>query len=156
MPKPSKVRPKQKVKPKGKVESQSPSFIASKPYWIVLTVLLVVVSAVFGGVLGFDWLRSAVLMVMVAVLIGTVGFIYVSKSALPFSKRATFIFAGASVIGFCIWAAFAVLLMPQIAAFGDAFFVVSSLVICLTVGAVIGELLGRIKRVQERLFPQNI
>jgi hypothetical protein len=46
--------------------------------------------------------------------------------------------------------------MPQIIALNDDFFVAASLVICLTAGAFIGELLGRSGKVQERLFPQNL
>jgi hypothetical protein len=61
-----------------------------------------------------------------------------------------------SVIGFGIWAAVALFFMPQIIALNDDFFVAASLVICLTAGAFIGELLGRSGKVQERLFPQNL
>ncbi|MCL5876826.1 MAG: hypothetical protein M1540_03335 [Candidatus Bathyarchaeota archaeon] len=157
MPKPSKVRPKQKTKPKpkGKPEPETPSFTAKKSYWVMLTAVFVVVSAVFGVVLGLGLEKTAVLAATFAVLIGVVGFIRTSPSSLSISKRVTFVFVGASVIGFGIWAVVALVFMPQIIAL-DVFFVAASLAICLAVGALIGELLGRIRRVQERLFPQNL
>ena len=59
---------------------------------------------------------------------------------------------GASIIGFCIWAAIALLLiatslMPQVVnVIGSSFFAITSLIICLTIGAFIGELLGKNKK----------
>lgn len=156
MPKPVKSRPKQKVKPKRKVEPEVPGITTKKSYWLMLLAVLVVFSVVFGGVLGFGLVKSALLAATVAVLIGTVGVIRVSKSSLSFGKRATFVFVGASVIGFSIWAAFALAFMPLLAAVGNEFFVFTSLAICLGAGALMGELLGRCRAVQERLFPQNL
>jgi hypothetical protein len=156
MPKPTKTKPKQKPKAKPKVETETPGITTKKSYWITLTLLLVVVTAVSGSVLGMDLLKTAMLMATIAVLIGFAGYIRVSHSTLSLSKRATFIFVGASVIGFGIWAVTALALMPQIVVLNDDFFVIASLVICLTAGAFIGELLGKNRKVQERLFPQNL
>jgi hypothetical protein len=157
MPKPSKVRPKQKTKPKpkGKPEPETPSFTAKKSYWIILTAMFVVISAVFGVLFGLGYAKTAMLAATVAVLIGIVGFIRISPSELSISKRATFVFVGASIIGFGIWAVIALVFMPVIVAL-DVFFVVTSLVVCLAIGGLGGELLGRIRRVQERLFSQNL
>jgi hypothetical protein len=158
MPKPSQTKPKQKPpqKSKTKPEPEASSITASKGYWIVLTAVMGVVSAVFGGVLGYSLVRTVVLTVTVAVLIAAFGFIRVSPSVLSLGKRATFVFMGASVIGFGVWAVFALLLMPQLVALDDQFYVVASLAVCLAAGAVAGELISRNRKVQERLFPQNL
>jgi len=163
MPKPSKTKPKQKVKPKLKhKEPEVPGITTKKTYWITLTALLAVVSAVFGVVMGIGLLQTAVLVAAVVVLIGFIGFIRVSPSTLSISKRATFLFVGASVIGFGIWAAMVLIsnstgFTAQIeSSLGDQFFAVTSLTICLTGGAFIGEVIGRNKSVQERLFPPKM
>jgi hypothetical protein len=158
MPKPSKSKPKPKAKPKGKVkpEPEAPSITSNRTYWVVLTVVFAVVSAVFSGILGFNLVRAVAVTVTVAVLIAAVGFIRVSPSKLSLGKRATFIFIGASVIGFGIWAALALALMPQLVVLDDQFYVVATLAMCLATGAVAGELISRIQKLQERLFPQNL
>lgn len=155
MPKASKTQPKTKPKPKGKPEPQTPSFTAKKSYWVMLTAVFVVVSAVFGVTLNLGLEKTAVLAATFAVIIGVIGFIRTSPSMLSISKRMTVIFVGASFIGFGIWAVTALVFMPQMVAL-DIFFVVSSLAVCLAFGALIGDLLGRVRRVQQRLFPQNL
>lgn len=154
MPKPAKTKPKQKAKGKAKEQPQTASLTATKPYWIILTALLAVVTAVFGAVMGMSLERTALLIVTVVVVIGFVGLVRTGKSDLSLSKRATFIFAGASIIGFIIWAALTLsgALASVVVAVGEEFYVVNSLATCLTVGAWIGELLGRSKMVQQRLF----
>lgn len=159
MPKPSKSKPKQKVKPKRKVEPEVPGITTRKSYWVMLTAVMTVVAAVFGFMMGMDVLRIAVLITAVVVPIGCVGFVRVSPSSLSISKRATFLFMGISVIGFGIWAAFVLVggrygfTEQMVAGLGSQFFVVTSLVICFSAGAFIGELIGRNKEVQIRLFP---
>lgn len=154
MPQPVKTRPKQKTKLKPKAQAQTPSITTKKEYWIVLTVVLAVVTAVFGLTTGFSIVQTALLIITVVVVIGFVGLIRTGKSELSLSKRATFIFAGASVIGFAIWAAITLsgALTTVAVEAGELFYAVNSLVICLTVGACIGELLGRSRWIQNRLF----
>jgi hypothetical protein len=154
MPKPSKTKPKQKAKPKAKVQPQTQSITATKPYWIILTVMLAVVTAVFGALVGMSLERTALVIVTVVVVIGFVGLVRTGKPDLSLSKRATFIFAGASIIGFIIWAALTLsgALAPVVIAVGEEFYVVNSLATCLAAGAWIGELLCRNKMVQQRLF----
>ncbi len=66
-----------------------------------------------------------------------------------YNKKATFIFVGASVIGFGIWAAIvlsfnAIGINSQIASsIGIDFFAITSLIICLALGAFIGDLIGK-------------
>jgi hypothetical protein len=116
--------------------------------------MLAVVTAVFGVLVGMSLERTALLIVTVVVIIGFVGLVRTAKSSLPLSKRATFIFVGASIIGFIIWAALTLsgALAPVVIAVGQEFYVVNSLPTCLAVGAWIGELLSRSKMVHERLF----
>lgn len=156
MPKPQKLSPKQKTKQKIKNKSQpeAPGITTKKSYWAVLTVLLAVVSAVFGVTMGLNVTQTAILTVTIVLLIGVIGFIRTSPSNLSLSKRATFIFAGASIIGFCIWAALTLTgtLTGAVNQNGEVFVTVTSFAICLTVGALIGELLGRNQKIQSRLF----
>jgi hypothetical protein len=154
MPKPAKTQPKHKAKPKAKAQPQTQSITATKPYWIILTAMLAVVTAVFGVLMGISLERTALLILTVVVVIGFVGLVRTGKSELPLSKRATFIFAGASIIGFIIWAALTMsgVMDPVVAAVGQDFYVVNSLASCLAAGAWIGELLSRSKMVLERLF----
>ena len=154
MPKPPKNRPKQKAKPKQKAQPQTQSITATKPYWIILTAMLAVVTAVFGALVGMSLERTALVVVTVVVVIGFVGLVRTGKSDLSLSKRATFIFAGASIIGFIIWAALTLsgALDPVVIAVGEEFYLVNSLATCLAAGAWIGELLSRSKMVQQRLF----
>jgi hypothetical protein len=154
MPKPVKTRPKQKNKPKLKAQVQTSSITTKKEYWIILTAVLAVVTAVFGLTGSFSLAQTALLIVTVVVVIGFVGLIRTGKSELSLSKRATFIFAGASVIGFAIWAALTLsgALTTLAVEVGELFYAVNSLVTCLTAGACIGELLGRSRWIQNRLF----
>ncbi len=160
MPKPSKIKPKQKpkTKPKRKAEPEVPGFTTKKTYWVMLATVLAVTSAVLGLISGLNVLKTTVLTVAMVVPIGCIGYIRVSPSKLSLSKRATFLFIGISVIGFGIWAAIVLLggryglTTQMINALGSQLFIVTSLVICFSVGAVIGELIGRSKAVQERLF----
>jgi hypothetical protein len=162
MPKPSKSQTKFKTKKKPKAEPE-PKGITTKPlYWVMLTIVLAVATTVVGFTTGFSGLQTAILVAAIVVLFGVVGYLRVKSSTLSFGKRATFIFAGVSVIGFGIWAAFILIsnatgATAQIGeALGGQIFITSSLVICLTIGALIGELIGRNKQVQERLFPQKL
>jgi hypothetical protein len=103
-------------------------------------------------------LNIAILMVAIVALIGFIGYIRVTPSSMPTTRRATFIFVGASVIGFSIWAAIVLVsnatgfMLQIVSSLGDQFFIVPSLVICLTVGAFIGDLIGKNNKVQAYLF----
>ena len=65
------------------------------------------------------------------------------------SERATFFFVGASIIGFGIWVLIVLSLnalgvLVQISSsIGDSFFVITSLIICLVLGAFIGDFIGK-------------
>jgi ABC-type antimicrobial peptide transport system permease subunit len=77
------------------------------------------------------------------------------KPSESYSKRATFIFVGASIVGFSIWAVMvlsfnATGIHSQIASsIGDDFFAITSLIICLILGAFIGDLIGKNRKAIE-------
>lgn len=157
MPKPQKQKPKQKqkIKPKTKKTApETPGITTKKSYWVFLSVLFIVVSAIFGVVMSLSVGQIAFLTVTIVVLIAVIGFIRTTPSNLSLSKRATFIFAGASIIGFIIWAAITLsgAMTPIAQENGEVFIVVTSFTLCLTVGAFIGEMIGRNKTIQIRLF----
>ena len=161
MPKPVKPKPKQKAKAKRKAEPEAPGITTKKSYWVMLAFVLAVASGVLGVTSGLDSGKTVFLTLTILAMIGCVGFIRVTPSSLSISKRLTFIFVGISIIGFGIWAAIVLLggiygLGSLVEAWGSQFFAVTTLVMCLSLGALIGELIGRNKEVQLRLFPANM
>jgi FtsH-binding integral membrane protein len=162
MPKKSKNYPK--VKPKKtrhkKIPPKPVSITTRKSYWISLTLSITVFASVFGYFMNLPLENIAVMLVTVLLLIGFAFDLRFKPSTAAVSKRATFIFVGASVIGFCIWAAIVLSLNAtgfhtQVAgAIGDAFFAITSLIICLISGAFIGDWIGE-NRERIRIFLKN-
>ena len=157
MPKQSKTKAKTKsqLKAKRTPQPESPGITTKKSYWVILTVVMAVTVFVAGFMVQLALEQIIFLTLSVVPLIGLIGYVRVTSSTLSWSKRATFLFVGASVIGFSIWAAIVIALSfaGLIATiFADQFFLFPSLVICLTVGAFIGEMLGQIPRVQRFFF----
>ncbi len=157
MPKSRKTRPEPKSKTKRKTEPEPVSITTKKSYWVGFTLITIVVGSVCAYILKIALLNTAILMAAIAVLIGFIGYVRVTPLSMPLNRRATFIFVGACVIGFSIWAAIVLVsnatgFILQIEnALGDQFFIVPSLVICLTVGALIGDLIGKNSKVQAYL-----
>jgi NO-binding membrane sensor protein with MHYT domain len=154
----SKAKSKAKLKTKRKVTPEAPGITTKKSYWVMLAVVMAVAVSIAGYMLNLSPLGIAVLMVPVILLIGLIGFIRVTPSMLSISRRATFLFVGASVIGFGIWAAMMLALMATnllTNVFGDPFFIMPSLIAFLIIGAFIGELLGRNRRVQTFFFKED-
>lgn len=157
MPKQSKSKSKNKVnlKKRRNIEPQTPGFTYSKSYWVTLAFVMAVAFSVAGFIINLSAAAVASLVVTVAFMIGLLGYLRVTPSSLSVSKRATFLFVGASVIGFGVWAAVMLALMTAgllETVFVDSFLLVPSLINCLTVGAFIGELIGRNSRVQAFFF----
>ncbi|MCL2172990.1 MAG: hypothetical protein LBH62_04610 [Nitrososphaerota archaeon] len=146
---------KSQIKTKQKTPLSTPGITTKKWYWVMLTVVMVAVFSVVGYISNLDLIEIAVLMFVIAILIGLIGYVRITPSNLPATKRATFLFVGASVIGFGIWAAIMlVAINTELIAsiFSNPFFVIPSFIIFLIVGAFIGELLGKNRRVQALLF----
>jgi uncharacterized membrane protein len=158
MSKSPKTRPKPKLKTQRKTQPEPVSITTKKSYWIALTLIIIVAASVYAYTMNIALLNIAILMVAIVVLIGFIGYIRVTPSSMPTTRRASFIFVGASVIGFSIWAAIVLVsnatgfMLQIVSSLGDQFFIVPSLVICLTVGAFIGDLIGKNNKVQAYLF----
>jgi len=71
------------------------------------------------------------------------------KSSEGYDKRATFFFVGASIVGFGIWAVMVLSFMATgvisliSSSVGVDLFAITSLIICLILGALIGDLIGK-------------
>jgi len=149
-PKPhSKSKQKSKAKPKkSKVQAKPVNLLKSKYYWIVLTVAVFVFAVVLGFLTQMSLGKELMTLSSIFAVIGF-AFYLGYKSSEGYEKRTTFIFAGASIIGFCIWAALVFSLssvgaMFQIERFiGVDFFAITGLIICLISGAFVGDLIGK-------------
>jgi hypothetical protein len=155
MPKTPKTQPKPKSKPNSKVkgkkqvEPEPVSITTKKWYWIMVSVFL----AVFGGAYGYyTGLPTPAIVLMLAAVLSVVGFaayIRIIHSDVSLRIRAASLVFGFSILGFGIWAIIVLSLyrlglQTQIAySIGDAFFALTSLIICLIVGAFIGDSIGK-------------
>jgi NO-binding membrane sensor protein with MHYT domain len=92
---------------------------------------------------------------MLASVVSVIGFAFYLKfkpSTLAWTNRASWLFVGASVIGFCIWAAMALslnatgLLIEIDGVVGEEFFAITSLIIFLVAGAFIGDWISNNKQ----------
>ena len=166
MPKTSKNYPKtqhKKTKPKKtqpKTQPKPVSITTRKSYWITLTLITTVFASVFGYSVNMPLERIVMMLVTVLLLIGFAVYIRFKPSTTTVNMRATFIFVGASVIGFSIWAVMvlalnATMLHSQVAsAIDDDFFATTSLIICLISGAFIGDWIGE-NRKRKSIFLNN-
>ncbi len=151
---------KAKLKNKKQPPPKPVSITSSKTYWITLTVTMVVFGAAYGYIMKVAVAAIGLLLATVLVLIGFSFYLKFKPSTLSKSSRATFLFGGASIIGFLIWVAVVLLssatgFWVQIAdSIGDNFFAITSLIICLTSGAFIGDQIGNNKE-KISLFFEN-
>jgi hypothetical protein len=159
MPKQSKTKVQSKAKPqtktKQKPQPETPGLTTNKWYWVMLTVVMVTVFSIAGYMMKLSLEYIAVLMVAIALLIGLIGYVRITPSNVSTSKRATFLFIGASVIGFGSWAIiiFVALTTGFIEDLNvESFYVLPSFIISMIIGAFIGELLGKNSRVQTFFF----
>ncbi len=145
-PLPKKIKPK---KTKFKDQPKPVSLMKSKTYWIALTLIMVVFTFAYGFFMNISFEKEALILGSILAVIGfafSVGF-----KPSSYNKKATFIFVGASIIGFSIWAVIvlsinATAINSQIAgSIGVDFFALTSLIICLALGAFIGDLMGKNK-----------
>ena len=150
---PKKTRPK---KNQPKAQPRPVNLMARKSYWITLTVITIVFIFAYGYLTKISVEKDAITLSTVLLLIGfafNIGY----KPSRDYNKRATFMFVGASIVGFSIWVAVvfslnATGLHSQIAnAIGDNFFAITSLIICLISGAFIGDLIGKNRKAIELL-----
>jgi cation transport ATPase len=145
----SKSQRKNKQKETHSRAQQKPvSIFKSKYYWISLAATILVFTFVLGYVLQMSEEKELLMLGSVFSVIG-LAFYIGYKPSVNYDKRATFFFVGAAVIGFGIWAlivlflnAFGILVqIPSL--IGDSFFVITSQIICLVLGAFIGDFIGK-------------
>jgi len=160
MPKSStKNKTKTQLKAKRATQPETPGITTKKSYWIMLTVFIGILFSVACYLMTFPVEIIVVLTFSMMFLISLIGYVRLTPSNLSKSKRGTFLFVGASVIGFGIWAIIITILIYTTGlatAFVNQLFILTSLIICLTLGAFIGELMGKISRIQNFFFkPKN-
>lgn len=160
MPKQSKTKAKTKaqLKTKRQAKHETPGVTTKKSYWLMLTLVMAVAVAVAGFIIQLAGEQIVFLTVTIAIVIALIGYVRITPSTLSKSKRATFLFFGASVIGFGVWTAIVLTLYATgsiESIFSDQFFVFPSLIIGITGGAFIGELLSRNSRFQSLFFKQE-
>ena len=157
MPKKSKTYPKphskgqRKPTPKKtnpKAQPKTVNILKSKYYWATLTLIILVFTIAIGYLMQISLGKELLMLGTIFSVMG-LAFYIGFKSSEGYNKRATFFFVGASIIGFGIWAVMvlsfnATGLTAQISSsIGVDFFAITSLIICLVFGALIGDLIGK-------------
>lgn len=145
MPKASKTKPKTQPKNKRKNQPEPISITSRKEYWIVLTVSMVIFGAGYGYLMKVSLPAIGMMLASVVSVIGFAFYLKFKPSTLGGTNRTTWLFVGASVIGFGIWAAMALSLnaagfwIAIASVIGEEFFAITSLIIFLILGAFIGD-----------------
>ena len=108
---PKKQPKKVKLKSKNKLAPKPVSITSSKTYWLALTLMMVVFGSVYGYMMKVVLAGIGLLLASVLFIIGFAYYLRFKPSLLKNSDRATFLFIGACILGFGIWAA--VILLSQ-------------------------------------------
>jgi len=145
----SKSQRKNKLKETHARAQQKPvNIFKSKYYWVSLATTILVFTFALGNILQMSVEKELLMLCCVFSVIG-LAFYIGYKPSVNYDKRATFFFVGASFIGFGIWVlmvltlnAFGVLVQIS-SSIGDSFFVTTSLIIFLVLGAFIGDFIGK-------------
>ena len=98
---PKKTKPK---KPKFKTQPKPVSITTRKSYWITLTLIMVVFTFVYGYLMNISLERIVMILGTILLLIGFAFYLGFKPSTTTSTKEQLFIFVGASIIGFSIWA----------------------------------------------------
>jgi len=160
-PKPNQKRNQPK---KNKPKTQPPktvSITSSKLYWITLTVVMVVLGAFEGYQMKISLSGIGMLLASVIAIIGLAYYIKFYPSTLDNRNRAAFVFLGALLIGFATWAGVVLLLgalgewSPLVGPVGVYFFAITSLIVCMTLGAATGDLIGKKRETLDAFFRQK-
>jgi hypothetical protein len=153
MPKPPKTKPKNypKTQPKKiklKVQPKPLSITTNKFYWIGLTIATVIAVLGYGILTEVAIQKIVLIMLTLLSVIALAWYIRVKPNTMTTKLRATYMFVGAAVIGFSIWAVTVVVLGAtglgiQVSnSLGDQLFIITSQVIFFVIGAFIGDLVG--------------
>ena len=143
-----KIHPKKvKNQKKTNVISEPVSITKSKFYWITITVITIIAVLGYGIVARIAIAQLGLILAAVLSVIGVASYVRLKPSILTAKTRATYLFVGAAVIGFSIWAAMVLTLAAteigaQSSVLGSQLFIVASQIIFLAIGAFIGEYLS--------------
>jgi len=141
-----KIRPKNGKNQKKPIAISEPVNITkSKFYWITLTIITVIAVLGYGIVANVRIDQIGLILAAVLSVIGVAGYVGLRPSILTAKTRATYLFVGAAVIGYGIWAAMVLTLavsgvgaqFPNV--LGSQLFIVASQITFLAIGAFIGE-----------------
>jgi hypothetical protein len=133
-----------------KAQQKPVSIFKSKYYWISLAATILVFTFALGYIIQMSEEKELLMLGSVLSVI-CLAFYIGYKPSVNYDKRATFFFVGASIIGFGIWALIVLslnelgVLIQISSSIGDSFFVITSLIICLVLGAFIGDFIGKNK-----------
>ncbi len=144
-----KAQPKKNKKKKHlKDQPKQINLLKSKYYWVTVTAAILVFAVVVGFSVQISLGKELLILGSILSILGLafyVGF----KSSEGYDKRATFFFVGASIVGFGIWAVMVLSFMATgvisliSSSVGVDLFAITSLIICLILGALIGDLIGK-------------
>ena len=140
-----KTRPKEK---QSKAQQTQVSIFKNKYYWMFLSILILVLTVAFGYLAQISVGKELLMLATIFTLIGFAFYLGYKPSPTD-KKKVLLILIGASIIGFSIWAVMVLavnatgLLLPITSSTGTDFFAVTSLIICLVLGAFIGDLIGK-------------
>lgn len=154
-----KTQPKKNKQKKKQRKDQPKPFniLKSKYYWIGLTLMIFVFAVTIGYLNQISFGEELLILGCIFSVIG-LAFYIGFKSSENYSKRATFIFVGASIVGFGIWAVMvlsfnAIGVISQISStVGIDLFTVTTLIIFLVLGAFIGDLFGKKREALESFY----
>ena len=139
---------KNKQKKHLKDQPKQINLLKSKYYWVTMTTAILVFAVVVGFLVQISLGKELLILGSILSILGLafyVGF----KSSEGYDKRATFFFVGASIVGFGIWAVMVLSFMATgvksliSSSVGVDLFAITSLIICLILGALIGDLIGK-------------
>jgi hypothetical protein len=139
---------KNRARNKSKIKSEPANITTSKFYWIGLIIFTVIAILAVGIFSSIAVQKLALIMVTVLFVLAFAWQLRVKQSDLTAKTRATYIFVGAAVIGYSIWAIMVILLAAtgfgiQLGnILGDQLFIAASQIIFLVVGGFIGDYLS--------------
>jgi len=142
---PKKTKPK---KNQPKAQSKPFSLMKSKTYWITVALIILIFTVAYGYFMQISVGKELLILGSVFSVMGFAFYIGFIPCA-SYNKRVTFFFVGASIVGFSIWAVMVLFfnatgIITQISSsIGIDFFAITSLIICLVLGAFIGDLIGK-------------
>ena len=137
------------------VRSKQPNWI--KPYWIILTISVIIFGVVSTLFLNIPLERALMSTVLILLAVG-LGYRMRTKPNLTFN-RAMYIGIGAVVLGFMLWGGLTVILnatgirwlIDQ--TIPDGILAITTLILCYITGAFIGDLIGKRRDYWLPLFP---